>query len=125
MRQTVSDRQKDGKERQRGLFFVSLKGDSRGQSLWGSEVSLHWVIIHPFTTAGPPKVTEGSNLQLLVTEMLILQHGHQQEQKPPGNFNTHCCFPLMMFQDAQVLGKKNIKKPDNLSKLGKDALTKL
>ena len=31
----------------------------------------------------------------------------------------------MMFQDAQALGKKHIKKPDNLSKLGKDALTKL
>ena len=56
--------------------------------------------------------------------LLILQHGRQQEQKRPGNFKTRCCFPLM-FQDAQRLGKKNIKKADNLSKLGKDALTKL
>ena len=55
--------------------------------------------------------------------LLILQHGRQQEQKRPGNFKTHC-FPLM-FQDAQGLGKKKNRKADNLSKLGKDALTKL
>lgn len=56
--------------------------------------------------------------------LLILQCGRQQEQTRPGNFKTHCCFPLM-FQDAQGRGKNNIKKADNLSKLGKDALTKI
>ena len=56
--------------------------------------------------------------------LLILQHGRQQEQKRPGNFNKTHSFPLM-FQDAQGLGKKKNRKADNLSKLGKDALTKL
>lgn len=56
----------DGKERQgEGLFPVSLKGGLQGQSLWASEVSLHWISIHAFITAGSPKVPEGNNMRPL------------------------------------------------------------